>query len=792
MPIILDRSACRDFGETTSREWLVANGIGGYAAGTVSGMLTRMEHGLLVAALPDRATPQLVLAKIDEEVVFDQRSYDLGTNEYRDGTINPAGFVNLETFRLEEGFPIFTYHLGGLSGFMLQKRIWMPQDHNTTYIQYRMLRTVPSEQTWSGYQRSGTTRASYNGYDHHYYAQQIQYTLQLSLLPFVAYRPYNEPQRGSNDKGFQVETHRTGEHVNEKEQQLFSFPKGVAGCTILAWPGAHPYHILAVGHAQSQVTFLPTGVWYWNFSRRHAAAAGCPATDDLYLPGVIRATLWPGEDATLTIIVSAEELSSLPLSQDLLQLSYTRSVETQRQLVHAVLHPQRFFGDGGETAQAKRLQILPLASQKMSAEDYLHLLLQAADRFFVRRTAFHGNGTDHRSQFGRPERIPLVLSNYYGMETNTRDALIGLAGTALVTRKYGQASQLLRRLARHFKHGLLPDRLPQPGYALQESDYGSVDATLWYFYAFDHYLRATHDYNLLSELYHTLAASIDCYRKGTLHGICVDSDGLLQAQEQGKALTWMNSLVDGVPVTPRGGKPVEVNALWYHALSLMQEWSSHLYHTWRLIGVPSSYQDQLVRCKQSFQERFWYATGGYLYDVVDGPLGNNASLRPNQLLALSLRYSLLEDELQRQSVLEVVSRHLVTPYGLRTLAPYDAAYRGAAEQDSEQQRVLHQGSVWTWLIGPYIDVLLAAATTLHKQYYQKSQWQKSLQVLEAFQAHFYEELLGMIAGIFSGDAPHRTVGDCACVLSVGELLRVYDLLSQIKMTYVIDLVPERV
>jgi glycogen debranching enzyme len=224
----------------------------------------------------------------------------------------------------------------------------------------------------------------------------------------------------------------------------------------------------------------------------------------------------------------------------------------------------------------------------------------------------------------------------------------------------------------------------------------------------------------------------------------------------------------------------------------MHEWSSHLYHAGGLISIPSSYQDQLVRCKQSFQARFWYATGGYLYDVVDGPLGNDASLRPNQLLALSLRYSVLEDELQRQSVFEAISHHLLTAYGLRTLAPHDTAYCGAAEQGGEQQRVLHQGSVWTWLIGPYIDVLLSAATMEHKRYYQKSQWQKSLQVLEAFQGHFYEELLGMNAGIFSGNAPHRTVGDCASVLSVGELLRVYDLLSQIKLTYLIDLVPERV
>src|SRR2546426_11595116 len=144
MPIKFDRSICCDFNETVSREWLITNGVGGYASGTVAGILTRKEHGLLVSSSRDDSTPQLLLAKIDEEVLFDQRTYYLGTNEYRDGTLNPSGFVHLETFRLEEGFPIFTYRLGGIDGIMLEKRIWMPHGYNTTYIQYRVVRTANS------------------------------------------------------------------------------------------------------------------------------------------------------------------------------------------------------------------------------------------------------------------------------------------------------------------------------------------------------------------------------------------------------------------------------------------------------------------------------------------------------------------------------------------------------------------------------------------------------------------------------------------------------------------------
>src|SRR5579859_2422274 len=190
MPIAFDRSVCCDLNETISREWLITNGIGGYAAGTVAGTLTRMQHGLLVASC-DEASPRLLLAKLDEEILFDQRTYYLGTNEYRDGTINPAGFVHLETFHLEEGFPVFTYRIGGIDGILFEKRIWMPQDLNTTYIQYRVLRPstpdahVYRNTTWSSFDRS--SRASYVR-SYHEHSGGEQRVLTLTLLPFAAYR----------------------------------------------------------------------------------------------------------------------------------------------------------------------------------------------------------------------------------------------------------------------------------------------------------------------------------------------------------------------------------------------------------------------------------------------------------------------------------------------------------------------------------------------------------------------------------------------------------------------------
>src|SRR2546430_4915616 len=343
MTIAFDRSVCCDLNETISREWLITNGLGGYAAGTVAGVLTRMQHGLLVATSPNAVTPKLLLAKIDEEIFFDQRTYYLGTNEYRDGTLSPAGFVHLEAFRLEEGFPVFTYRLGGIEGIFLEKRIWMAQGHNTTYIQYRALRTTNTEK--SGYQRSGITGAL-SAFEHRPASQallqQTQHSLNLTLLPLVTNRPHNRLQHGSNTVHYHIQVHHTEEsQLVDAHTATVHFPKGVTGCTI--WPGdnVQPYHLLAIGHSESQVTFLPTGVWYRNFLHRQDTMTDHPATDDFYLPGVIRATLRPDDEAMLTIIVSSEEISSLPIHRKHLSRSYYESIEQQRQFTKSLLQPQR-------------------------------------------------------------------------------------------------------------------------------------------------------------------------------------------------------------------------------------------------------------------------------------------------------------------------------------------------------------------------------------------------------------------------------------------------------------------
>jgi glycogen debranching enzyme len=804
MPIAFDRNTCCDLNETISREWLITNGQGGYAAGTIAGTLTRMQHGLLVAPPAEWETHQLLLAKLDEEIVFDQRTYYLGTNEYKDGTLNPAGFVHLESFRLEEGFPVFTYHLGGIDGIVLEKRIWMPQGLNTTYIHYRVVRTASPELI--GQQHRYQEPSHRPSYPSRFLedAHASQRVLSLTLLPYASYRPIHEPLHGRLDWQFEVEP----QHI-EQDPDSLEQPQSIAGCSIRARAGARPYHIFAVGPPGSQITFLPTGVWYWNFLHREgqvAARPGQAATDDLYLPGVFRARLWPGDDVELTIIVTAEDLSWQSFNPRQLKRAYAEAVEYQRDLALA----QRYFGDGGVATHMH--PVLPLSREQpgmpdaLSAEEFLRVLLQAGSRFLAQRALpFNEAGGRPSMIFPSSQTIPTILSGYYDLTERTRDMLIALPGLTLATRRDGEARRMLLTLSRYFKEGLLPERLPTLEQPLSDEDYGSVDTTLWYFYALDAYLGATHDDNVLEDLYPELENSITRLVRGTRNGIRVDSrDGLLLAHQPGKALTWMNASVGGAgdepttPLTPRSGKPVEVNALWYLALSLMQEWSKRLSYRGSIPRAANAYEELGRQCKRSFNERFWYGEGGYLYDVIDDPQGDDASLRPNQLFAMSLRHPVL-DVTHRRAVLDIVTQRLLTPYGLRSLAPQCDGYTGRIQDrgatNGERERAQYNGGAWPWLVGAYIDAMLQVqgidddVTRAGEQADKNAAWRKGVELLDFYRRQTGYAILGMFASVYDGDEPQKPHVQLASARSVGELLRAYKLLAHLGIRHADQTLP---
>jgi len=664
MTIVLNRSVCRDIERALGLEWLVTNGLGGYASSTIVGANTRRYHGLLVAAPSSPRERLVLLSKVDEELESDGVPYYLGTNEYTPATIHPCGFVHLEEFRLEDGLPVWTF-CGG--DWEVEKRLWMAYGQNTTYLSYTL--------------------------------SHAPHPVTLTLRPLVNYRNFHHETKGRVDWDFL--------RVESDER----------GCCILrAFEGAIPYALRTV----PQMEHIPTGVWYWNFLHRRERERGLDYTEDLYAPGVLRRTLNPGE--TILVVASSETPGAVDMNGP-------RVLENER---------------------ARRRQLIA-ASGLDGERDEIHQLVLAADQFIVQRAPTRVGYMPYGT-------APVtVIAGYPWFGDWGRDTMIALPGLMLATRRYGEAAAVLRTYSRYVDQGMLPNRFPESG---ETPEYNTADATLWFFVALWSYVEETGDTALADELYPLLVDIVEWHVRGTRYGLQVDpADGLLRAGVPGTQLTWMDAKVEDWVVTPRHGKPVEINALWYNALRIVDELG-------RRLGKRAGRKrcrELAKQVEQSFLPRFWYPSGGYLYDVVDGPAGDDPALRPNQLLALALPFPLAPGP-QAGSILRVVGDELVTPYGLRTLAPKDSAYHGRCEGDIWQRdSAYHQGTVWAWLIGPYL-------TALRRAFGPQTDVRGKL---EPLLQHLQAAGVGTISEILDGDAPHTPRGCFAQAWSVAEVLRVW-------------------
>jgi predicted glycogen debranching enzyme len=386
-------------------------------------------------------------------------------------------------------------------------------------------------------------------------------------------------------------------------------------------------------------------------------------------------------------------------------------------------------------------------------------LVVAADQFIVARPEYTEDATGNRRLRLSPDR-KTIIAGYPWFTDWGRDSMIALPGLLLATGRYSEARGLLKAFASFTHEGLIPNRFPDSGEA---PEYNTADATLWMFYAIARYLAATGDQTLLKELFPKLSEIIAWHIRGTAYGIGIDAaDGLLHAGAPGLQLTWMDAKVGDWVVTPRRGKPVEVNALWYCALTYMEAWAV------RLSTDATQYGQLRSQVQQNFASRFWYEDGGYLYDVIDveGVTGqNDASLRPNQLFAASLTNNLLS-EAQTRSMLQQVTDYLLTPVGLRSLSPIDPAYRNHFNGNRQQRdAAYHQGTVWQWLIGPYIDVYL---------YVYKDR--KALRpLLRPLIERLWAACMGTISEVAEPEPPFTPGGCFAQAWSVAELLRCWIL-----------------
>jgi predicted glycogen debranching enzyme len=457
------------------------------------------------------------------------------------------------------------------------------------------------------------------------------------------------------------------------------------------------------------------------------ARRGYESTGSLASPGYFRADL--SRDESVTLVVSTEPWEAIE-----------------------ALGP----ADAERAEHERRRGLLSLAGVAGAAGLDAELVL-AADQFIITPA---GRAEEAARARAAGQQVRTVIAGYHWFTDWGRDTMISLEGLTLSTGRYHEADFILRTFAHYVRDGLIPNMFPD---GAREGLYHTADATLWFFHAAERYVRLTGKTATLRALLPTFIEIIRKHLEGTRFGIGVDpEDGLLRQGEEGYQLTWMDAKVDDWVVTPRRGKAVEINALWYNALRLVESWTTEL-------GVPLDLDvtAHAARARASFNRRFWFDAGGYLYDVVDGEGGDDTACRPNQVFAISLDHPVL-DENRWRAVLDVVNERLLTPVGLRSLAPGHPDYKSKYYGDLRaRDAAYHQGTVWAWLIGPFVDAWLK----LHPD-----DREGALRLLEGFDQHLGEACVGSVSEVFDAEPPFVPRGCVAQAWSVAEVLRCLRLL----------------
>ena len=521
MSIEFGREICGDLSSAETREWLVTNGIGGYASGTVAGLLTRRYHGLLIAALEPPLGRTLLLAKLDETVEYDNLTYALHTNRWAGGSVEPHGYRHIESFALECTIPTWKF---ACADALLEKRIWMQHGANTTYVRYTLSRATQP--------------------------------LTLTLKALVNYRDYHGSTQG-NDWQMNVEPIE-------------------GGIRIVAHENATPLYL-----SIDTATVTPAHNWHHNFDLAVERYRGLSDREDHLHAATFTVTLNPGE--SIVFVASTDPQPNLDGTE---ALKLCRNYEQKLLNLWQLNQPETI-------------------NSKQHPPAWIDRLVLAADQFIVDRSV---------------PNIPngkTIIAGYHWFGDWGRDTMISLPGLTIATGRSEIARSILLTFAKYVDKGMLPNRFPD---AADIPEYNTVDATLWYFEAIRSYYDATADDELLEELFPVLAEIIDWHCRGTRYNIHLDaSDGLLYAGEAGVQLTWMDAKVGDWVVTPRIGKPIEINALWYCALRSMAKFA-------RQLGKPYKEYDAIADRTLIKFSRFWNADIGYCYDVLDSPDGDDASL----------------------------------------------------------------------------------------------------------------------------------------------------------------------
>ena len=650
------------------KEWLVTNGLGGYATGTVAGSLTRRYHGVLVAALPTPLGRTMMLNYVWERLRFsDGRVVSLPEVIQNDEGQELDSSRHLRSFRLEDGLPVWEYEVEDVR---FEKRVLMPHLQNTTHVTYTLLSGDP---------------------------------IRLELRPMVAFRLHEAP-------------------VNHP----VSAPYGLhaLGDRFEITPGADlpPLRLFVFG-TDKAFTVIPETFESLSYALEQHRGYEC--CGNLWTPGYFRLVLTPDEPGTLVASTESwETISALTPGE----LSFAEKRRRGR-LVEAANCPP---------------------APGMAAE-----LVLAADQFIITPAGRIEEAARARAM---GDEVRTVVAGYHWFTDWGRDTMISLEGLTLCTGRQREAGYILRTFGHYVRDGLIPNMFPE---GTKEGLYHTADATLWFFHAINRYMRATNDRSTLRQLLPKLKSIVEHHVAGTRFGIRVDpADGLVTQGEEGYQLTWMDAKVDDWVVTPRRGKAVEINALWYNALRLLAEWL-------REEGDPAAPEidDRADQARDSFNRRYWFDEGGYLFDVVNGEHGDDPACRPNQILSISLDHPVL-DRGHWEAVFGVVRERLLTPVGLRSLAPGHRDYKPQYYGDLRaRDAAYHQGTVWGWLAGPMVDAWL--------KIHPDDKAGARQHCLEGFASHLSDAGIGTLSEIFDAEAPYTPRGCMAQAWSVAEVLRAW-------------------
>ena len=653
-----------------NREWLVTNGLGGYASGTVSGAITRRYHGLLIAALPAPLGRMVMWSHVSEFLRFGEDDVvSLGGEERAGGQLDLRGADFLREFRLEDGLPVWTYHVRDL---VLEKRVLLPHLQNTVHISYRIL--------------PGQARP------------------RLELRPAFHFRHHEMPVNKSLPGSYKLTA--IGEHY-----EVASDRRGLPPFRMKLCDGGSAFTIEA--STIHQVVY------------RTEQSRGYASEGELWSPGFFHIDLRKHDRVTLV-------------------------GSTEKWEIVEVLNPAEALASERERRARLLNEAIPQAREGFPAE-----LIFATDQFVITPA---GRAEEAARAHAAGDEVRTVIAGYHWFTDWGRDTMISLEGLALLSGRWLEAGYILRTFALYVRDGLIPNMFPD---GKKQGLYHTADATLWFFHALGRYLKYTEDRSTLRLLLPTLIDIVERHLRGTRFNIHVDpEDGLLVQGEEGYQLTWMDAKMADWVVTPRRGKAVEINALWYNAVRLLADWLRNNNN-----DAAQRYEELAERARVSFNQRFWFEDGGYLYDVVEcgGQKETfDTSCRPNQIFAISLDYPILDPARWKQ-VLNVVQEKLLTPVGLRSLSPDDPEYKPIYAGDlRSRDGAYHQGTVWAWLIGPFIDAWLKV---------NADDRQAARKFLETFPEHMNEAGVGTISEVFDAREPHTEGGCVAQAWSVAEVLR---------------------